>query len=78
MSDNFTHFSNTSSTFLSDYVLSRSTTRSTDVVRMTCTTDFIKVISVVAGISCGKLWFADPTVRAVKGVGLLPLVITAD
>jgi len=62
-----------SSTFLSDYILSLSITRSKDVVKMTYTTDFIKAMNVVAGLTCGKLWFSDPTVRAVKGVGLWPL-----
>jgi len=34
---------------------------------------FHQTISVIAGISRGKLWFADPTGRAVKEVGLWPL-----
>jgi hypothetical protein len=64
-----------SSTCLSDYVLTHSTTRSTDPVSMTYTytTDFIKAISVVARINCGKLCTADPSGRAGKGVGLWPL-----
>ena len=64
-----------SSTCLSDYVHSSSTTRSTDAVSMTYTytTDFIKAISVVARINCGKLWIADPSDRTVYGVGLWPL-----
>ena len=70
MSDSFTHFGETPSNFLSVYVFSRSTTRSTDVVNMIYTKDIIIAISVIVGIGCGKLCTADPSGRAVHWVGL--------
>ena len=73
MSDSFTHFGETPSNFLSVYVFSRSTTRSTDVVNMIYNKDIIIAISVVAGINCGKLRTADSSGRAVYWVGLWPL-----
>ena len=69
MSDSFIIFRTMSSSFLSYDVITHVITRSADVVVwMIYSLYFIIAISAAAGISCGKVWFADPRGRAICGV----------